>query len=342
MKIALFSVENPNHPCPKIRILEPIGALNGRIEIFNGLQMLQEKIPFGAIDLLLFQRRFPGSIYKDVCDAALRTSKPIVYETDDLLQRVPSPAPDGHIDKALAKHLDRFAEAADAVTVSTDYLAEHFRKFAKQVFVLPNYLSARLWTEALRAPPQPAAGERIRIGLVGSRHHEKDFERIAPAVKTALKRHANVEAVFYGVLPKSMEATERVHFVPGDYRYEHHPRNLAALKLDIALAPLTGSALNRARSPIKFLEFGFLGIAGIYADLEPFRGTVVPGENGLLCADSVLQWEEALLHLIEHPERRQQLGHAARQCVSQEWMLPAHAHKWHDTYAAVIAAGPRR
>ena len=51
--------------------------------------------------------------------------------------------------------------------------------------------------------------------------------------------------------------------------------------IDIGLAPLLPTGYNRGRSDVKFLEYASRGVAGIYADLEPYLASVFHGESGL-------------------------------------------------------------
>jgi len=48
------------------------------------------------------------------------------------------------------------------------------------------------------------------------------------------------------------------------------------------LAPLLPSDYNSCRSDVKFLEYASQGVAGIYADLEPYRGIVVDAKRAVL------------------------------------------------------------
>ena len=61
--------------------------------------------------------------------------------------------------------------------------------------------------------------------------------------------------------------------------------------LDIGLAVDTCTEYNRrCRSDAKFLEYAAAGVAGIYADLQPYRDSVVHGETGLLYRTSADLW----------------------------------------------------
>ena len=73
---------------------------------------------------------------------------------------------------------------------------------------------------------------------------------------------------------------------PERYRFEPFGSLTSYLRflegIDIGLAPLLTTDYNRGRSDVKFLEYASRGVAGIYADLEPYRDVVIPGETGLL------------------------------------------------------------
>jgi hypothetical protein len=52
---------------------------------------------------------------------------------------------------------------------------------------------------------------------------------------------------------------------------ERYPETLASLALDVAVAPLQDNPFNRAKSNLKLLEYGWLGIPVVASDLEPYR-----------------------------------------------------------------------
>jgi glycosyltransferase involved in cell wall biosynthesis len=338
VNIALFTLDNPDFPSTMIRLLEPIRALHPRMTLYNGMQMVQQRMALDAIDLFLIQRSFPRPRLLPLCEQLRRSGKPIVYETDDLLQRVPAHHNKPDYNDALATNIEWLARAADAVTVSTDFLAQHYAGIGKRVVVLPNALSPRLWSDALlQSPPRDPA--RVRLGLVGSKNHDRDFALLLPVLGDVLRQYPHVDCVFYGAVPEGMGGNERIQLVPPNYLYEQHPQRLASLAIDIALVPLVPDEFNRAKSNIKFLEYGFLGIPGLYADLEPYRETVRHGTNGFLCGTSPAAWREALAALIDSAELRCQIGQEARRTVLDGYMLPAHVQKWEQVFRQALGRG---
>ncbi len=346
MKIALFTTDRIDFPSTQIRIIEPVtatGTATGntarRLELINGMGMIERNLHFGEIDLLLIQRAFPRPHLLPLCESLVRSGKPIVYETDDLLQAVPEHHKKADYNPELARNINWLAGQADIVTVSTPALAQFYREYAAEVVVLPNYLSTRLWHPALNKPERIAGrDQRIRIGLVGSKNHDRDFALLNDLLVETLARYPQVECVHYGVKPTYSRLNERVQYVPPNYLYAEHPQRLAGLDLDIALVPLEASDFNRTKSNIKFLEFGFLGIPGLYANLEPYQDSITHGIDSLLCDTDLDSWRDALNMLIENPALRAQMGQQAMLTVRSQHLLPMHAQRWVSTYQQAIAA----
>jgi hypothetical protein len=51
-----------------------------------------------------------------------------------------------------------------------------------------------------------------------------------------------------------------------------YPAALAALNLDVAIAPLEINAFNEAKSNLKLLEYGALGYPVVCSDIVPYQG----------------------------------------------------------------------
>src|SRR5262249_49077985 len=84
---------------------------------------------------------------------------------------------------------------------------------------------------------------------------------------------------------------------------------------DIGLAPLVDNEFNRAKSPIKYLDYAALGMAVVCSDLEPYREIVCHEENGLVVPMIAGAWYQALRRLMIDPVLRCNLQVAARQTL---------------------------
>ena len=342
IKIAYFSLDDTRLPSPVMRVLAPNSLLRSQVELLNAYTMVDglgqgHPQALRDADVVLVQRGFPRRTTKPVCDAILSSGKPIIYETDDAIQHLPKHHNKPFYDDDVGPAVEAFARQASLVTVATAPLMVLFSPLARQVAILPNYLSPDLWTDDLVGEGAGAHG-KVRIGFVGSMNHDRDFATLVPLLREALSKYENVELVSYGGLSAGLEDCPRFSTIPAHYVYAEHPRRLAAAGIDIAIAPLTPSRFNRCKSNIKFLEFGFLGIPGVFAALEPYRSSVRHGETGFLCDERPSSWREALFSLIEDANLRRRVGVAAREVVRSSWMLDAHAEQWLRAYDLAMKA----
>ena len=82
---------------------------------------------------------------------------------------------------------------------------------------------------------------------------------------------------------------------------------------------MTERSFNRYKSDIKFLDYGVLGIPGVYSNVGPYPASVVHEQTGLLVANQPEAWFAALSRLIED---------AARSYVHAERLLRTRAVDW--------------
>ncbi|MGD9945992.1 MAG: glycosyltransferase, partial [Burkholderiaceae bacterium] len=147
----------------------------------------------GESDVALLQREVAGfSIVQldEWLDAWRSTGGRFIYEIDDDLF---DPAAlrardfDGDAEQA-ARKAQWLICRADAVSVSTDALAQRIRPLNPNVHVVPNCLDARLWKlhGDRRPPPAPAharqPGGPLRIGYIGTPTHGQDLALVAEAM----------------------------------------------------------------------------------------------------------------------------------------------------------------
>ena len=82
--------------------------------------------------------------------------------------------------------------------------------------------------------------------------------------------------------------------------------------MDINLAPLErGNPYCRAKSELKYIEAGILGVPTIASRIDAFEYAIRDGENGLL-AGNTEEWTAALEQLITDADLRREMGERAR------------------------------
>jgi glycosyltransferase involved in cell wall biosynthesis len=108
------------------------------------------------------------------------------------------------------------------------------------------------------------------------------------------------------------------------------------LRWDVAIAPLADDAFTRGKSDLKYLDYGALGIPGVFSDVGAYRGTVRHRETGLLAANESEAWAEALEEIVNDGALRARLAAAATRNVHEHRMLRTNATRWCDAIGTIV------
>src|SRR5262249_9272363 len=166
----------------------------------------------------------------------------------------------------------------------------------------------------------PGKGDRIVIGYgSGTATHDIDFQEAAVALELILERYQQMELWIAGPLklPSSFgQFGDRVvRFPLSDWPAWF--RRMA--KMDIALAPLEmNNVFCQAKSEIKFVEAGALGVPVIASRVGPYCEAIADRVNGFL-ASNEQEWVRALSALVEDTALRRRIGRAAQRTVGDKY-----------------------
>lgn len=232
--------------------------------------------------------------------------------------------------RAAMRESERIIERCSGVIVTTPELGRKLARYNSRIVVIPNAVPVELCDQVARAH----AG--IRIGWSGSLSHglEGDFDRALPALRAVLTARPDVTLVFMGWHPPEVEAWPRTEW-SGWGPVEDYYARLAALDLDIFVAPLVESTFNRGKSPSKLLEAGALGCAIIAEPHGPYAGALEHDRTGLYVRTTA-EWDAALRRLCEEPATRRRLGAAARAHVRAHHTMEQTGPLWAEALAVPL------
>lgn len=243
-----------------------------------------------------------------------------IYSLDDLITRIPV---DSYVHRQLPAQLieqrmKHGLAACHRLIVSTEPLREACREYIDDIRVVPNMLDADLWLPLVSRRRQ---GPKIRVGWAGGQQHAGDLRFLAEVVRAT---SAQVDWVFLGMAPQGVnEHIAEYH----DFttHYSEYPAKLAALDLDLAVAPLDPHPFNEAKSNLRLLEYGVLGWPVICSDAYPYRTGNPPVtrlKNEAKC------WIEAILDRAASPGALAAEGAALRQWVLKDYVLQNRLDVW--------------
>lgn len=258
----------------------------------------------------------------------------VVYEVDDWLQAIAKAKDHGYRKgwdaEALADH-EMCMRAADAMIVSTDFLAKVYRTFNQNIYVCRNGVDMRRYD--LQKPVR-VNGE-VNIGWAGATGHRDALRPWLEVVGVIMKAHAHVNFVsigvdyasaFHGAFPR--ERSLGVPFAA----LEQYPA--AMTMFDIALAPAANTGFYRGKSDLRWLEASALatpvvGHPMVYPDIEH-------GVTGFK-ASSQGELASILGSLVTDERLRLTVGQQAKAYVQRERSIEVTAKQWVGVFQALWA-----
>lgn len=220
---------------------------------------------------------------------------------------------------------------ADAVTVTTPALAQVYRAFNKNTFVIPNQMCASHWT---RVRPIEHPGERW-FGWAGSKTHYEDLIGMKDAIAEVLRR---VPDSYFVCLGFPNIVTDHMKDLPMDRvrLFDYMPLNeyrdvLAGI--EVIWAPSRVSKFNDGKSDIRVLE-AWMTLNPVVAS-ETTYGPTVRKAGGGLVATSKGEWVNATVKLLTDEAQRKNMAMRGLEYTANERSYETQAYRWFDVYAQV-------
>lgn len=344
--IKLLALPADNTGCGFYRIAQPAKWLRNagwEIRLGNYSNIKSEDIDW--CDLMVLQRP-SSSFHIGAINYAKGRGKKVVFELDDYVMGILPTNPGFQAWTPENLNLARCLHAmqlCDAVTTTTEILANEFRQFNKNVYVLPNYLDLTLWDR--RLPYRDT--DRLRIGWTGGCSHQVDLQIIGPAMVDICREFPKVKFVLVGFIPqKVFEAIPsmvepckacgyegQIEFVQGAEVLQY-PSVLARTSIDVGLAPIQDVAFNRAKSDLKLKEYMRLGIPWIASDVGPYQAWKTSGA-GYAASNHPDDWKRYIKLLIEDKETRKALGDKGYE-LSKDFSIAMHIDQWKLAYLRIL------
>ncbi|WP_343066721.1 glycosyltransferase [Dissulfurirhabdus thermomarina] len=325
-RVAVLSNCGREEACSHIRIVSPFQAHAWQVEagwamLRQGNEVRISRDILEAADAVIVQRLFPSEGSKPVLDWVFASGKPVIYDIDDLFFDLPESNPHHREVQAHLPYVEDVLRRARVVTVSTPLLGERLARFNANVRVVPNRVDGKAWR------PRPARREGpVRVGYAGTPTHRADLEIVERAILEVAGRHeGEVTFVFMGCVTPNLLGIAGAEYVDFEAGYLRYAEKFQSLGVDVALVPLADNPFNRAKSPIKWLEYSACAIPGVYSDLPPYRPYVRDGENGCLVPNETGAWVSALERLVADAELRRRMGAAARRDVLAAHLVSTHS-----------------
>lgn len=329
--LKIFGWASDHFGCGNYRIGLPMWALSAAGHDALAFSVLNVEIP-DDLDVLI------GQVVADVARseqwqslaAHPGRSFAMIYELDDDVWNVhPSNPALEHFDGETIERMQRNIAVADAVTVTTEMLADQVRPYNSRVFVVPNCFDA-----AILGYQRPRA-ETLTVGWSGGSSHQHDFLEVSKDLRTFFKRNPELDVHFMGV-------NHGAAIGRPDARFSSWKSNLVeylqSVDFDLGIAPLAFHAFNRSKSDLKFLEYASLGIPVVATDFGPYADSIVQGVTGLKVKHPH-EWARHLRALACDEAMRTEIGNNARSWAATR-IIQANTWRWEEAYYSALGITP--
>lgn len=302
-----------------------------RANFATGIVKGKTQMPdFTAYKVVVLQQP-KGKAWLEIIRALQERGTVVVYEVDDWLHSIKN-RPDHDFRKAFSNkdlaEYERCMKACDAMIVSTPFLASVYRHFNKRVYVCENGIDPDRYR--LTRPKR----ETVNIGWAGATGHTKNMEPWLQSVGDLMIERERTCFVSIGqpfadaFKPYFGERAISTPFAA----IEQYPA--AMTMMDVALAPAGKAGFHRAKSDLRWLEAGALGIP-IIADPGTYP-TVVHGSTGFH-ASSPADMKRLLRQLVDDEGLRTAVGEAARDYVLTNRTAEVMAARWWETFEELVS-----
>jgi glycosyltransferase involved in cell wall biosynthesis len=165
----------------------------------------------------------------------------------------------------------------------------------------------------------------IKIGHIGDFTHRQEMLPLIEVVNTLTTSDLSIawEFHFAGYTPEELEGHPNVKSFPYIKGVDAFHVWLKNAGWSIGIAPLRDTTFNACKSDNKFRTFGGLGIAGVYADVPPYRDAVSHQCTGLLSRHTSEDYSSAIHALLLNESLRSSIAENAKRICLERYELQA-------------------
>jgi len=304
--------------CDWVRVVNPFVhlKLSGyRVWTAHQIKTIQHRP-----DVIVLQRygvKEPEMVSWLISDTHAHGTAVVIDHDDD--NRLTAPVQeDLHVPEAHQWVRDGMARA-DALTVTTEYLAARLREENPHVVVLPNLVDPDQWR--LPVDRKWRLSQRIVVGCQGGITHLHDWRLVSELWPILADQFPTIDFLLVNVgrSPDWLTAL-RERLGPRLLEPKWLPSNqyqYNTAQVDIGWCPLEPTEFNRCRSPLKWLEHSMCA-APVVASPTLYADYIRPGRTGFL-AESDDDWLRYTSELIKSASLRRRIGYQAKLEVERDY-----------------------
>ncbi len=247
--------------------------------------------------------RSTEELEKVIIQQAKKFNRHVIYFLDDDLLNVPKDSASSLYfeQPGIKENMKSIMGLADSLWTTNSNIQQKYKDYFKHSFVMNVPIKM---TELKKNSKK--VDDKVIIGFAGSIDHSSFINYLlGDIIKELIVKYGDlIQFEFFGCKPQFIENIKQIIYIPYENEYTSYKEAIASRQWDIGLAPLMNSEFHRCKYFNKYIEYGSLGVCGIYSDVEPLNFIIKHKSNGILVENIKEQWRDALVMLIEDTSLR--------------------------------------
>jgi len=242
-------------------------------------------------------------------------SKKIIYDFDDAIW-LPNVSESNRLFSKIKwyRKVKSICRWAHLISCGNDYLKEFAMQFNQNCVVNPTVVDTENHYNKIKLHQ---AGKTI-IGWTGTHTTIRYLDELLPVLKK-LEEESDIEIRIISNAPPTLPL-KSLKFIHWNKSSEIED----LLSFDIGIMPLPDDEWARGKCGFKLIQYLSLGIPAVSVRVGVNGKIIDDGVNGFFCGTHQ-EWHTSLRKLIEHPEKRKQLGLNGRRKIISYFSASANA-----------------
>lgn len=202
--------------------------------------------------------------------------------------------------------LQKLMAAARETWFSTTSLAEFYPHIPSNKRILRNNLDPRFWRNYREPVSTIFKAPKVRFLYMGTATHDDDFFEVLPAFERLGREMGHMfELILVGAVrtPPQHDWLRRLPPPAEKGSYPDFVRWLMAQdQFDVGIAPLVDSPFNQAKSDIKILDYGAMGLLPLVSNCMAYKEAIADG-LAVGCQRDSNDWYTKSAAIIQSPKR---------------------------------------
>lgn len=308
----LILVPDKNTPSCRFRVLQyldPLEEFGIALEVVELSRQKKERRKMlesaGRFDAVILHRKLLNRFdYARLRHAARR----LIYDFDDAVMFRDSNAP--RLESGMRRRkFQRQVTGADLVITGNSYLARWASAYNRKVTVIPSVVDLAPF------PGEPVPGSGKTIGWMGTGSNFVYLSMVRPALELLIRDHPEVT---FRVVSDETPDLPGLPVVSKRWSRAEEVSDLTGF--EIGIMPLLSDPWTKGKCALKILQYGAAFLPVVCSPVGANLEVVEEGVNGYF-AGSPAEWKERLEELLGSPEKREEMGRAARKIVEERYSL---------------------